>query len=452
MRDKIAGYLEEAAQPVPARQILLDVLHIVSPNAFAADRVLRGILQADARFQESHGLWCLQAPQVRHPNDIAALHLEWHKSLPGCYRGAVFIPESGASWEFLRRDARAFPGLRSLRQARSKAENRLLLVWSGREQRAWNRLLRTGGLPEWKGETLTLTGLAARALPDGFPFHAAEDLSSVLDLAPPDMQRPLVVARFFAAAFQNLLDRIPEECRRNLAELKHWLAEGRPRVDFSRFAFDRDFLRRIPESPGVYLMRNRNGEVIYVGKASSLRRRVRSYFAPRALKEAKVVKIHGQLYSLEVLPCASEIDALLMEMRMIRDFRPQINLQVGVREQPQRYGRSLNLLILVPAGDNAEVYFLRNGEFVARHSVRLGRAPSKKLRSAIRAIFFGTVPGDAVAREFWEIEIVTRWLAARRKRLNYIDVDDAGSLDTVLGRLASYLKDPDRLAQKVYYR
>lgn len=245
---------------------------------------------------------------------------------------------------------------------------------------------------------------------------------------------------------------VPAGHRGSLAELKQWIEEGSARVDFTRFAFGRDFLARIPASPGVYLMRNRGGEVIYVGKADNLRRRVRSYFTSRALKDAKAARIHGQLHSLEFLTCTTGVEALLLEVRMIRDFRPPINFQTEIHEQPSRYGNSRNLLLLVPVIQNAEVYMVKDGAFIARQSVPLGRAPSKRLCSRIRTVYFGTRRGKVAKREDWETEIVARWLAAHRKRLNFVDVDESGDHASVMRRLECYLMDPDRLARKVYYR
>ena len=224
------------------------------------------------------------------------------------------------------------------------------------------------------------------------------------------------------------------------------------KVDFTHFAFGRDFLARIPASPGVYLMRNRGGEVIYVGKADNLRRRVRSYFTTRALKDIKTARIHGQLHSLEFLTCATGVEALLLEMRMIRDFRPPINFQTEIHEQPSRYGNSRNLLLLVPVNENAEVYMVKDGAFVARQSVPLGRRPSKRLSSRIRVVYFGARRSKAAKREDWETEIVARWLAAHKRRLNYVDVDESGDHASVMRRLTCYLMDPDRMARKVYYR
>lgn len=452
MREKIADYLEKASRPLPAEQILREVLNILSPNSFAAEKVLRGILGADPRFHSSRGRWHLVAPAAPRLTETAALDLQCDTNRSHCFRGAVYLPASSASWEFLLAEAKDTSGAQSLREAREHAEDHLLLAWSRTELRLWNRLLRSAGLPEWQGNFLPLSKLAALAIPQPSRCRCAVDLAPSLGLAPPDTEAPAAMARFLAASFQSLLDLVPAERRASWVELERWIRAGDAKADFTRFAFSRDMLARIPESPGVYLMRDRAGEVIYAGKGGNLRRRVRSYFTSRALKDPKIARIHNQLYSLEYLTCATEIEALLLEMRMIRDFRPPINLQTEIHEQPSRYGRKCNLLLLVPAGDNAEIYFLKDSSFVARRSVPLGSSPSKTLRARIRTTYFGTRSHRQPKKEEWETEIVARWLSAHRKRLNLIDVDEAGGYDSVLRRLESYLKDPDRLAHKVYYR
>lgn len=179
---------------------------------------------------------------------------------------------------------------------------------------------------------------------------------------------------------------------------------------------------------------------------------MRSYFVPRALEDAKVARIHSQLYSLEFQTCETEVEALLLEMRMIRDFHPAINFQTEIHERPSRYGSGRNLLLLVPAGEAAKIYFLKNGAFVAEQSVPLGGAPSKKLCAKIRSLYFRSRRNEPEGTDEWETEIVARWVARHRKRLNLLDVDEAGTCDSVLRQLGSYFKYPDRLTRKVYYR
>jgi hypothetical protein len=453
MRDKIAGHLERAGRPLPAEQILREVLNIRSPNAFAADKVLRGILGTDARFHSKQGLWYFKKEQpATHSVEIAALVIQTSISHSRSHRGAVHTSDGNSSWEFLCSDAMKTPDVKPAQEARLRAENHLLLVWNAKELRLWDLMLSSVGLPRWDGETLAVSRLAARVLPQAFSCRHAENLAPLLDLAPPDSDSPAAMARFLTAAYRGLLDLVPAAHRGSADELARWIDEGSTRVDFSRFAFGRELLAGVPASPGVYLMRNRAGEVIYVGKSGNLQRRVRSYFRARSLKDPKVIKIHSQLYALEFFTCATEVEALLLEARIIQDFHPTINLQEEVHEQPDRYGHGRNLLLLIPAGERAEIYFIKDGSFIARQSAPLGSAPAKKLCAKIRTTFFAKRRRKIAARENWESEIVARWLSAHRRRLNFIDVDETGSYGAALQQLEAYLKDPDRLAHKVYYR
>jgi hypothetical protein len=225
-------------------------------------------------------------------------------------------------------------------------------------------------------------------------------------------------------------------------------------VDFARFDFGRELLDRLPSGPGVYVMRDRAGEPLYVGKARNLSRRVRSYFAPGGLGDPKIARIHADLRAVEWLAAESEVEALLLEMKLIRELRPPVNVQSEVREGAGGYGRDRNLILLVPAaGEAVSVYLLSQGTFVGRRRARLGRPPGRALLERVRATYFPPPGGRARRpRPAWEAALVSRWLAANRRRLNVIDVDEAGGFEAVAVLLARFLRDPDRLARKVYYR
>ena len=83
----------------------------------------------------------------------------------------------------------------------------------------------------------------------------------------------------------------------------------------------------LPLSPGVYLMKDARGNVLYVGKAVSLKKRVQSYFsaAPKAVKVAALVR---RVRDLEVIVAASELDALILENTLIKKYRPPYNVDL----------------------------------------------------------------------------------------------------------------------------
>lgn len=87
-------------------------------------------------------------------------------------------------------------------------------------------------------------------------------------------------------------------------------------------------LPALPDRPGVYLMRDRGGRIIYIGKALSLRQRVRSYFHRGTLRSAEP-KLRGLIRSiadLDWLVLRTEAEATLTEGRMIKEYRPRFNI------------------------------------------------------------------------------------------------------------------------------
>jgi excinuclease ABC subunit C len=87
-------------------------------------------------------------------------------------------------------------------------------------------------------------------------------------------------------------------------------------------------LATLPTKPGCYIMRNQAGDVIYVGKAINLRNRVRSYFQERADQERKVLKLVEQVQDLEWIVVGSELEALILEMNLIKKYRPRFNVRL----------------------------------------------------------------------------------------------------------------------------
>ncbi len=87
-------------------------------------------------------------------------------------------------------------------------------------------------------------------------------------------------------------------------------------------------LATLPIKPGCYIMRNAVGDVIYVGKAINLRSRVRSYFQERTDQDRKVRKLVEQIADLEWILVGSELEALILEMNLIKKHRPRYNVRL----------------------------------------------------------------------------------------------------------------------------
>ncbi len=85
-------------------------------------------------------------------------------------------------------------------------------------------------------------------------------------------------------------------------------------------------LPHLPDGPGVYLWKGRDGTTLYVGKAKRLRSRVRSYFASEQLENPKTRHLIGLIADLETIVVPSEAHALILEANLIKEYRPRFNI------------------------------------------------------------------------------------------------------------------------------
>ena len=84
-------------------------------------------------------------------------------------------------------------------------------------------------------------------------------------------------------------------------------------------------VKTFPTTPGLYLMKDAQGRVIYVGKAKNLRARAGSYFHKTAAEDRRICDWIDEVADIDYLPADSEVDALLMEARLIKDIQPKYN-------------------------------------------------------------------------------------------------------------------------------
>lgn len=106
------------------------------------------------------------------------------------------------------------------------------------------------------------------------------------------------------------------ELKRRIDELLHC------NLGFRRSA---EKVREFPQLPGVYLMKDSSGIVIYIGKAKNLRSRAGSYFLAAAAQEIRTAEWIHEIADIDFMLCSSEVDALLTESRLIKDIQPKHN-------------------------------------------------------------------------------------------------------------------------------
>lgn len=85
-------------------------------------------------------------------------------------------------------------------------------------------------------------------------------------------------------------------------------------------------LKKLPDKPGVYLMKNEDDEIIYVGKAKILKNRVRQYFQKNKQHSVKVLKMVENIASFEYIVTGNEVEALILENNLIKEHDPRYNI------------------------------------------------------------------------------------------------------------------------------
>jgi excinuclease ABC subunit C len=111
-------------------------------------------------------------------------------------------------------------------------------------------------------------------------------------------------------------------------------------------------LKALPDSPGVYLFHDRDGVVLYVGKAKSLRKRVQSYFRREAYATLKTAELVDRIEEIEFLGAGSEHEALLLEQNLIKRHRPPFNIRL-------RDDKSYPYIAVTTADEYPRVMFTR---------------------------------------------------------------------------------------------
>ncbi|MGQ0637651.1 MAG: excinuclease ABC subunit UvrC [Planctomycetaceae bacterium] len=140
----------------------------------------------------------------------------------------------------------------------------------------------------------------------------------------------------------------------------------------------REKVREFPTTPGVYLMKDAKGRVIYVGKAVNLRSRAGSYFTKAATLDLRTADLVREICDVDCIPTDSEVDALLMEARLVKDIQPQFN-------QELKDDKTFPYLEIFIREDFPRVEFTRKPH--ARGTKLYGPFTSaKKLRATISAL------------------------------------------------------------------
>jgi hypothetical protein len=276
--------------------------------------------------------------------------------------------------------------------------------------------------------------------------HATLDLAAALavEARGPDDCRGR--ARLVARSYLRMVPMLQAKGIRTVDGLIEFQGMPAPALDLSAYDFTADDLKALPASPGVYRFLDRQGAVIYIGKAANLRVRVGSYFVPGARGTAKGRAVLEQVFRIETQVVGSVLEANLLEAALLAEHRPPLNRQFEVHDRPAPYGPRLNLVVVLRDTDGAgcTLHLLRGGRYLKRIAAAApggagARAEAhvaggEDLHEALDAGYFRGHRRHEETEIDWAI--VSSYLRRYHDEVSVLDVDECASSAEAADRLA----------------
>lgn len=193
------------------------------------------------------------------------------------------------------------------------------------------------------------------------------------------------------------------------------------------YQFGEVALALIPPTPGVYVMRDAHAHPLYVGKAKCLSSRLTSYFRARGRLPRKIARIREQIRTFEYHLVGSELEALLLENRLITELAPEVNVQRAIAPGRSRYEqRPEPIAIVCPSTTKGRCELFAFGRVAEAFQLRAvpERPPTKTLQRAVQFLSgHGAAPPASARLTYWGAagnEICWRYWSRFRSRLRWL--------------------------------
>ena len=351
--------LVDAGRPMSLQQLARAVLHVESGGAHVAERILTPLLDADDRLTTvDAGYWGLAAWSHRSDEidetefvvfdietnggrggrhrvlEVGALRMRAGRELSR-YTSLVRVPGrvskfvtryTGITDEML---TDAAPIETVLDEFREFQAGGVLVAHNLPTDLGYlNREAVWAGRALFPGDGLDTMELSAALMP-GLPGTGLATVLEAAGLGDTPAHRALDDAGVTAKLFGFLLDQAAARDAQTLGDLQGLAARGGPEGRHPRRArkLARWASRNLPPSPGVYIFRDSAGRPLYVGKSTSLQRRVRSHFTDSAGFVRRRDGMLEQIDAIEWEPTGSELRALVREAELITALAPTYNVQ-----------------------------------------------------------------------------------------------------------------------------
>jgi len=289
-------------------------------------------------------------------------------------------------------------------------------------------------------KTLSIKNLISILFPDK-RLKSWDDIVKEFSLMNLYSENPSSRVKTLMHIFEHILSAVHERNILTTGHLKDLLTQNKKMIDFTNFGFNKDFLKNIPEMPGVYMFLNKNNNVIYVGKTVNLRQRINSYFWNTGESIEKIKGIINNLFIIKYKMLGSDFEALLNEYRLIDNYKPAFNQKINISERAIEIADKIIILPSLMEG-MLKLYFLSNRiplievNFDCKNSLEIITKILKKIRSSKDFVFD---PLKVIA-----ISYIKRY----EDHINSIDIDKYGTDEDILEAIKHHCKNPDKIQQE----
>jgi len=482
MKEKIYKYIVEKDSKVSSQEIIEKFFHVYDHYPSQMETIIESILKDDPRFvHDEVGEWHVQkkhesqnlADVVFSIVEIEAIAIDSKREIPVLMGIAQLKNMKLISQQIFSLDISA----EYSPQLKQKIDNLLANqspdhIFSQNAEEIYRKLDKTIVISyapskvmtiinyffrnqiglELEAETISLVNLARKMI-GGIKIKSIEDIANSLSISfhsPLDLNNRL---NLLAEILFTFLQEFKQLNIQTLPDLREFIERTKTWVDFSGYNFDKDYIKNLPTTPGVYLMKDRQGQIFYVGKAKNLRSRIESYFVNRFEMDEKGKTILERIFDLDYEQVGSELEALLLENQYINQYQPDLNTQIKIHPLDlSKYQRRQIILFLPGLAEHEIVLFFVNGVG------NMGRAVINRLKPNWQALmrevkqFFFDPPKKKSSFSVDQIEILWRWFAVQQEKINFIDIATCGNLDACLELMKKYCADDRLFLDKIFYR
>ena len=454
LAERAVRYLRKSGKPVDSRKLADELLSTRTADETAARRLLETGFGGDPRLTYEKGSWITTDLPVGDEDVVAKVEAE---------RVLVFIrgfrPDPTQPFQIKTVSALrlcgdevlgAFGGDPADGPYGNRLRGALLELLDGAIPVTHAPRAAVRALEQWLEEPLSAPISLRRLGRDRVGLalnHELEDLVARLGLDWREGDDPLEMADTLDACLIAL--RRPDE---SLQSLREGAAHGVKPIDWSRYAFNREFLRRIPRVPGTYRFYDDSGNLLYVGKSKNLQQRIGSYFREEGQRAERVQRLIDRAHRIEYEAAGSDLEAMLREAEQIRKDQPDANVQRRIHSRRGRAERLHAILILEPAAAPhvLRAFLIRKGRLLDRIPIGPRGGGLARIRRILDDHYFSGPSGPSPIDDGpdLDVEVVVRWLAANRDGVVAFDPTDLKTSREVVERLRWFLAqgspfDPD---------